>query len=387
MLCKATWLTNSMEPLTVTAASVVARKVFDLLADDLALTIKSKLRRDPAERAFESATAAAVQSYRLSSDDRDKLGQVLLGERGLLAEDTVAAELAQIVRFDREPDASVIAKAWRERIPDATSPLLPPDEIRQLASDTDFSAEAEELLTRIRVELRGTEIFRPVLDSQSLDAIGAALNKLHDTISADERDVVRHLVDFLEDRRILYDPATGHSVAGHFVYVGIRESGASCLSPAAKGSIQDIRRRIGVAIDELLPSTPGIDLLKRMQATCRWALDVAERPQIETVRSDLDNAMRNDYTPEEVGMTFLGVFRKKFGHDLRLLTDTYQIDVRGPLKDILAMDALYDPAVLADAGRLFDRYAQKHLGFKEMEEGWYEKLCEELESARQPWSS
>jgi hypothetical protein len=377
---------NNVEPLTVTAASLVARKVFDLLADDLAMTIRSKLRRDPAERAFESATAASVQSYRLSSDDRDKLGRVLLGERSLLADDTVAAELAQVVRFDRKPDAMVIAKAWRERLSDPAL-LFALDLHGELPPDTDFSAEAEDLLMRIRSELRGTEIFRPVLDSQSLDAIGAALNKLHDTISGDERDVIRRLADFLEDRRILYDPATGHSVAAHFVYVAIRDSHAICLAPAAKSSIQDIRRRIGVAIGELSPSTLGVDLLKRMQATCRWALDVAERPQIETVRSDPDNAMRGDFGPNELGMTFLGLFRKKFGHDLRLLTDTYEIDVRGPLKDILELDAPYNPAVLADAGRLLQRYQQKHWGFQDMDEGWYEKLCEELESARQPWSS
>jgi hypothetical protein len=280
----------------------------------------------------------------------------------------------------------VIAKAWRERLSDPAL-LFALDLHGELPPDTDFSAEAEDLLMRIRSELRGTEIFRPVLDSQSLDAIGAALNKLHDTISGDERDVIRRLADFLEDRRILYDPATGHSVAAHFVYVAIRDSHAICLAPAAKGSIQDIRRRIGVAIGELSPSTPGVDLLKRMQATCRWALDVAERPQIETVRSDPDNAMRGDFGPNELGMTFLGLFRKKFGHDLRLLTDTYEIDVRGPLKDILELDAPYNPAVLADAGRLLQRYQQKHWGFQDMDEGWYEKLCEELESARQPWSS
>jgi hypothetical protein len=96
--------------------------------------------------------------------------------------------------------------------------------------------------------------------------------------------------------------------------------------------------------------------------------------------------MRDERTPEEVGMTFLGLFRKKFGHDLRLLTDTYQIDVRGPLKDILAMDALYNPAVLADAGNLLWYYNNKHHGFKDMDEGWYESLCAELENTRQPWS-
>jgi hypothetical protein len=361
-----------MEAVAV-AAAVVAKKVFDLLASELALIVKSKLRRDQAERAFESAVAAAVDSYAKSREGRERLAEALLGKRGALAEDPVACELAQIVRFDRDPEPLVLANEWQRRF--------------HRMSGTDFGAEAEDLVERIRTELQATEIFRPVIDSQSLSAISAELSRLHDTIRGSERQVVRSLVNFLEDRRILYDPRTGHSVATHLVYAGLSRSDTPCLTRAAEYSILEIRERIGVAIDGFQESAPGQDLLKRMRATCRWAVDVAQRPQVPTVRADPDNEELSDWGALSYGMTFLGLFRKKFGYDLRELTEMYAVDVVGPLRSILGMGNLYDPTVLAQAEALVQPYMDKHRGFEGMAAGWYERLCAELESVRAPWEA
>jgi pimeloyl-ACP methyl ester carboxylesterase len=202
----------------------------------------------------------------------------------------------------------------------------------------------------------------------------------------DGRESVRRLVSFLEDRRILYDPATGHAVVQHLVFSGLSRSNSQCLSPEAKASIQDIRERIGLAIEDIPDSVSAANILKRMRATCRWAIDVAERPQVEIVRKDSEDCEVWSGGALTYGMTFLGLFRKKFGHDLRLLTEMYRIEVAGPLAKILSIDALYDPDVLAMAEALVGPYMRKHAGFKNMGVGWFERLCSELESVRSPWS-
>lgn len=200
------------------------------------------------------------------------------------------------------------------------------------------------------------------------------------------RESVRRLLSFLEDRRILYDPATGHAVVQHLVFAGLSHSNSRCLSPAAKASIQEVRERIGATIEDIPDSAPGAAVLKRMRATCRWAIDVAERPQVEIVRADSEDNEVWSWGALTYGMTFLGLFRKKFGDDLRLLTEMYRVEVIGPLAKILSMNALYDPEVLAMAEGLVGPYMRKHGGFKNMDVGWFERLCSELESARNPWS-
>jgi len=199
------------------------------------------------------------------------------------------------------------------------------------------------------------------------------------------RESIRRLVAFLEDRRILFDTATGHSVVQHLVHVGLFHSNSCCLSPAAKTSIQEIRERVGVAIAEIPDPAPGTAILKRMRATCRWAIDVAERSQVEVVRADSEHNEVWSGGALDYCMSFLGLFRKKFGDDLRLLAEMYRIEITGPLAKILSMNALYDPEVRAMAEELVLPYMRKHGGFKDMDAGWFERLCNELEGARDPW--
>jgi hypothetical protein len=87
----------------------------------------------------------------------------------------------------------------------------------------------------------------------------------------DEQQLIRKLFSLLEDKRILYSPHTGHSVASHFVFGGLDR--ARCLSAHAKAAIHEIRQEIGRTIGSLPKCSSSISILKQMQATCRWALN------------------------------------------------------------------------------------------------------------------
>jgi hypothetical protein len=79
-------------------------------------------------------------------------------------------------RFAREPDAEVIARRWRAALDEAPPGL-------------DLVEEARTLLDYLRQELRASEVFRPVLDSQSLDAIADASTASAASLVALERQL------------------------------------------------------------------------------------------------------------------------------------------------------------------------------------------------------
>jgi len=125
-------------------------------------TVKEKLRKDPAKLAFRKALGAAIQRYATSQKMRSTYLVAPLLEKGSFLElPAVTEELTHILRFDREPDAQLIGRKWRDAFDS------PP-------AWCDFTHEAQTLITILAQELRTTDVFRPVFDAASLTAIAAS---------------------------------------------------------------------------------------------------------------------------------------------------------------------------------------------------------------------
>ena len=67
----------------------------------------------------------------------------------------VAQELTQLVHFEREPNAELIGQQWKASM-DEPPPWC------------DFTSEARRLLEYLQIELRNTDVFRPVFDANDL---------------------------------------------------------------------------------------------------------------------------------------------------------------------------------------------------------------------------
>jgi len=152
-----------LEMLAISALLTAAgKKVFDSLASkavgqmsDAAL---KKLEGDPAHRAFERALGETVHRY--ATTERLYLARPLLEEPSILTNSEVANELANVIGFQRKPNASVIAKHWKAALPDAPANL-------------DFDVEARLLLSYLEQALRGTDVFRPAFEAKDVEAIAA----------------------------------------------------------------------------------------------------------------------------------------------------------------------------------------------------------------------
>ncbi|HJT59432.1 MAG TPA: ATP-binding protein [Ktedonobacteraceae bacterium] len=143
---------------------IVLGKVCDAFIGELAGKITDEiwtmLKGDPAKKELQRAIGAAIQRYAFSNSMRVELSQPLMEKDGFLTDRKVAAELAQLVRFDREPNAAFIGQRWK-----AAMDYPPPW--------CDFTKEARDLLSYLQQELRGTDVFRPIFDAKSLDATAA----------------------------------------------------------------------------------------------------------------------------------------------------------------------------------------------------------------------
>jgi len=127
------------------------------LAEKVPDEIWPKIHGDPTKKAIKQALGAAIQRY-ATSDLRLDLARPLLQKDGFLTLPVVARELTQLLLFDREPNAELIGQQWKASMDD------PPPWC-------DFTAEAKRLLEYLRIELRNTEVFRPVFNAKSLGAI------------------------------------------------------------------------------------------------------------------------------------------------------------------------------------------------------------------------
>jgi len=143
--------------------AIVLEKIGESLLDALTGKVTdeawSKLKRDPAKTALRHALGAAIERYGTSQQRLD-LARPLLEMDGFLTLPAVRNELAQLVRFEREPNAELIGQQWKASM-DNPPPWC------------DFTSEAKRLLEYLQIELRNTGVFRPAFDAKSLDAIAA----------------------------------------------------------------------------------------------------------------------------------------------------------------------------------------------------------------------
>jgi hypothetical protein len=138
----------------------VAKKALPALGEKLAGKVSeellTKLRGEPARTAFKRSLASAIERY--ATGERFSLREWLLNKDSILTRTDVAIEIGQTVRLDREPDVLLIGQWWKRTFAD----LLP---------NRDYNREAKLFLSYLREELRETEVFRPVFEQKSLDAI------------------------------------------------------------------------------------------------------------------------------------------------------------------------------------------------------------------------
>ena len=143
--------------------AVVLKKIGEAflgaLAGKFTDEVWTKLKGDPAKTALKLALGAATQRYAMSQLRLD-LARPFLEKDGFLILPAVAYELTQLVRFERKPNAELIGQQWKAEM-DEPPPWC------------DFTSEAKRFLEYLQVELRSTEVFRPVFDAKSLDAIAA----------------------------------------------------------------------------------------------------------------------------------------------------------------------------------------------------------------------
>lgn len=116
-----------------------------------------------------------------------------------------------------------------------------------------------------------------------------------------ERDAIRDMLVFLEDRRAL--------TADHH-----RE-----YSPHVIESILEIRRRLTETLQRLPEDAKSALLVEDMRAACRAFLDAVGH----------DPWMSPDFGER------LGALRGVFGLNLAILVDKFGIEVHGPLREVL----------------------------------------------------
>ncbi len=135
-----------------------AEAFFAALIENVADDVYEKLKGNPARNAFKEALGTAIQRY--ATGPRLALASPLLEEHGVLTQREVAAELAQIVRFEREPNTKLIGDRWKQALEN-------PPQWR------DFAEEANRLLGYLQSELRDTDVFRPVFEAKDLNRVAA----------------------------------------------------------------------------------------------------------------------------------------------------------------------------------------------------------------------
>lgn len=137
-----------------TAVEIILDKLIGVSADNLV----AKLKGDPTKKAMRQAIGSALQSYATETATRLTLARPFMQKNGLLTDPEVSAEFAAVLSFDRQPNTQLIGAKWQ-------AALDQPTRWREL------SHEAEIILEYFENELKNTEVFRPVFQLKSLNAI------------------------------------------------------------------------------------------------------------------------------------------------------------------------------------------------------------------------
>jgi len=131
----------------------------------------------------------------------------------------------------------------------------------------------------------------------------------------DKRDIVRRLVTFLEDRRVLYQPDEME------------------YGPWVTDSVLDMRRELTETLKGCPEDPELVEPLKAMRAACRKYLDGTDPHQRR-----IPHPRRREFIFAQA----LGELRGVFGLHLARLCVAYGIDVEAELTSLLP--AAYEPA-------------------------------------------
>jgi hypothetical protein len=127
----------------------------------------------------------------------------------------------------------------------------------------------------------------------------------------DEREIVRRLITFLEDRRVLY-VAYHIEVVDHVIY-----------------SLSQTREELTKALQALPESSDAAPALRAMRVQCRKFLD-EQRPNFRSV-----HPRRPSHEGDPEFFVALGELRAIFGMHLATLAYRYKIDVEPELAAIM----------------------------------------------------
>lgn len=162
------------------AADVILEKLIGISAE----TIVTKLKGDPTKKAMQQAIGAALKRYAIGT--RLTLARPFLQKNGLLTDPEVAAEFASVLSFERQPNTKLIGNKWQ-------AALDQPPKWR------DLSQEAEIILGYFENELKNTEVFRPVFQAKSLNAIESNTAATAESLSNIEGQLAS-IVDLMDAR-------------------------------------------------------------------------------------------------------------------------------------------------------------------------------------------
>lgn len=137
-----------------TLLAVAADKFIDALAEHVAGDLYDKIKGEPSRKAYKRALARAIDRY--AAGDRLILAAPLLDKKSILADEEVADELAQIMRFQGAPDLEVIGSKWKAALPDVPAIY-------------NFTEEGQRFVGFLTDELRETDVFRPAFEAKALE--------------------------------------------------------------------------------------------------------------------------------------------------------------------------------------------------------------------------
>jgi hypothetical protein len=155
--------------------TTVADAFFHAFTGKVTNTIYERLTSVSTKRAFKRALGLAIKSYAIG--ERLPLAPTLLAKDSFLSQSEVAVELAQVLSMIREPDTTIIGKQWQSAAPP------------ELRGHYDFVAESNLFIRHLRQELLNSSVFRPVLESHSLDVIAQTNNEAVTSIAEIEQEL------------------------------------------------------------------------------------------------------------------------------------------------------------------------------------------------------
>ena len=133
--------------------------------------VREKLDSELIRSVIKLAFVSVIERY--AGGKQSEVANVLTRPDGLLSLPDVAAELAQVLQFKREPNTHLIGQYWRS-LSDAS------------LARHNFTYEAEVLVNLLRGTFRAAPIFRPVFEAKTLKALVTSKTSPQNSNDADD---------------------------------------------------------------------------------------------------------------------------------------------------------------------------------------------------------